>query len=489
MAMRVSRVPAALGFCLAVLWSAMGASRPDWVDRRPSHPDYYYGVGVCDRKGLSSEDGIARADARALADLASAISVEVRSDFLDRMVETSGLVREQVQAEIAASAAATLTGHERVGRWEDRRQYWACYRLSRAAHGRQNDAALREALTGARAMADGAARAEGQGDAASALRLHAQALTRVADAIGQPGADASGRSECLTFAVETIAVLQRHLGAVRLLPARERLPMLAGKPLNEPLAATLASGRPLANLPLRFSGMASLTATGQTDADGRAAFHCEAAAEADAGKRVVAELNLAGLCTNPAPSRLAAAMLGRLPAPRAVAVLHGCTDAADFAWRREFEAAPAQVVAAYRSGSETKPWPKMRDEVAGFLQGKGARLALTNAAPLSVAEAVTYAADPEGKPPRPYAGLLAVLVADGTVNRRKGESGGEECQFSGEIRLVFARDGRQVFASRFQGTGGWNPMGEAMCMDVLALHIAKRWQAEHLRRLTGSAEP
>jgi len=476
--------------CLTVLLlsPALGAGRPDWVDRRPAHPDYYYGVGVCDRKDLDTETCMARADARALADLASAISVEIKSEFLDRIVESDAVVRETAQAEIAAQTAATLTGHDLVGRWQDRRQCWACYRLSRATHARQTEAARRDAVAGARRFAESAARAEQEGDLVSAIRLRLQDPALVRTFVGRP-TGVSTDPEPVALATEAIASLQRQLGSIRLLPDRERLPVLAGQPMNETLAVSLPSGRPLPNLPLRFSGAPSLTASGQTDADGRAAFHAPTIAEADVGKRILAEPDLVALYTNQPPKGLAAIMLSQLTVPRASALLSACADATDFAWRREFEGFPAQVVAVYRAGGDPRPWPKMRDEVAGFLQAKGARASLTHAAPLSAAEALTYTANPEARPAASRDGLLAVLVADGTLNRRRGEAGGEECQFSGEIRLVFSRAGRQVFVSRFQGTGGWNPMGESMCMDVLALNVVKRWQAEHLRRLTGKVEP
>jgi len=33
-----------------------------------------------------------------------------------------------------------------------------------------------------------------------------------------------------------------------------------------------------------------------------------------------------------------------------------------------------------------------------------------------------------------------------------------------------------VFADRFQGTTGWNPISRQMVMDVLGINVVKRWR-------------
>jgi hypothetical protein len=77
------------------------------------------------------------------------------------------------------------------------------------------------------------------------------------------------------------------------------------------------------------------------------------------------------------------------------------------------------------------------------------------------------------------------MAAKGKLNTRENADNpfGEDVRFAGEIRTVAQKKGKPHFQDRYKGAGGWNPMGEEMAMDVLALHVFKRWKAKYYQNL------
>jgi hypothetical protein len=86
-------------------------------------------------------------------------------------------------------------------------------------------------------------------------------------------------------------------------------------------------------------------------------------------------------------------------------------------------------------------------------------------------------------------GVVLVAAARGKLHRRENPRSpvGEDVRFEGEICCAARKDGTPCFSDRYRGMGGWNPMGAGMAMDVLALHALKRFQAQYLQRLQGTA--
>ena len=84
--------------------------------------------------------------------------------------------------------------------------------------------------------------------------------------------------------------------------------------------------------------------------------------------------------------------------------------------------------------------------------------------------------------------LIFIMVAKGRLNKRENANNpfGEDVQFAGEIRTIVLRTGKVHFSDQYRGATGWNPMGEEMCMDVLAIHVFKRWQAKYAKYIERS---
>jgi hypothetical protein len=80
-----------------------------------------------------------------------------------------------------------------------------------------------------------------------------------------------------------------------------------------------------------------------------------------------------------------------------------------------------------------------------------------------------------GEPGTLLLGVVALGVMKNRINNESGGSG-HEFQFEGGMSTFLIDNGSTVFADRFQGTTGWNPISSQMVMDVLGINVVKRWR-------------
>lgn len=106
------------------------ASKPAWLKERPSHPDYYFGIGTISKVGspLLYED---KAKERALVDLASQINTQINSETTLHRIEDMSGVHEYLSSRVKATSSEFLEGYEFVDKWEDESYYYVYLRLSK----------------------------------------------------------------------------------------------------------------------------------------------------------------------------------------------------------------------------------------------------------------------------------------------------------------------------------------------------------------------
>ena len=81
--------------------SLLFAQKPHWVDNRPVSNRYFIGIGFADKKKTPNYREVAQA--AALNDLASQISVNISSELIDIMTEYSGVSEEYARSTIIMS--------------------------------------------------------------------------------------------------------------------------------------------------------------------------------------------------------------------------------------------------------------------------------------------------------------------------------------------------------------------------------------------------
>lgn len=139
-------------------------------------------------------------------------------------------------------------------------------------------------------------------------------------------------------------------------------------------------------------------------------------------------------------------------------------------WRQYFEGRPTTLVCYYSAGASKGSWNKACDGLNNVIRPLGADV-VVRAQPLSAAQLRELQ---QGEIPGSL-GESGHLVL-GIVALGKMKSRGSEYQFEGGMTTFVLEDRTAVFADRFQGTTGWNPISRQMVMDVLGINVVKRWR-------------
>jgi hypothetical protein len=158
--------------------------KPEWVKRRPTGKDYYVGIGVA-QKSLEDRRHIRIARDIALNDLASQITVNVSGEVVRNVVEKSGLVEEEFRSHIHTSTRTILEEYELVATWEDSREYWVYFRLSKLTYENQKRRKLEQAVRLSLDFFDEAKKNESENNISKALLFCIKALFAIEDHMGE----------------------------------------------------------------------------------------------------------------------------------------------------------------------------------------------------------------------------------------------------------------------------------------------------------------
>lgn len=104
---------------------------PSWVQQKPIESFYYSGIGMAIKSGNNYQ---AIAKNNALNDLASEISVQINSTSVLYQVESNEQFREDFRANTRMSSIENIEGFELVDSFENSREFWVYYRLSKSEY-------------------------------------------------------------------------------------------------------------------------------------------------------------------------------------------------------------------------------------------------------------------------------------------------------------------------------------------------------------------
>ena len=102
---------------------------PDWIQNRPLSNDYFIGIAKA-LKNDSDYSSIAKQNA--LIDLSSEISVKLSSASIFHQVDKGDRYREDYQSLIEMESQKDLEGYDLVATWENEKEYWLYYKLSKS---------------------------------------------------------------------------------------------------------------------------------------------------------------------------------------------------------------------------------------------------------------------------------------------------------------------------------------------------------------------
>jgi len=470
------------------------AKKAEWVSHRPIDSRYYIGIGSSEKKDTKDDYRLV-AENKALFDMSSEISVNISGTFMEKTMERTGLSEQDIRMEIQATSRAHLTGHEMVAEWEDRKSYWVYFKLSKEKYAllqRRERARAREASLD---MLQKALQETQKGQLVSALRFYFEALSRIQYFIGD-NLKANLQGNEVFLYNEIYAGIQRILADTSLSADRTRVPGLDGKPLADPLVVRGMVKTPdgkkaaMAGLPVRYAvpwREKDPYYDIDTDENGVARYAMPMVTLADHGKSVRANVDVARLAPQVKSGAFFHAILEKVNVPQVSITLNIYIDETTYKWRREFEGRKVAVLSAYAAGPSAVSWNKIHDEMTNFIQEMGG-ITVQTVNTRDAEQIVRFSQDPGTPWDLSLSGtvdLIFVVAAKGKLGRRENADNpfGEDVRFAGEIRTVAQKDGKPHFQDRYKGAGGWNPMGEEMAMDVLALHVFKRWKARYYQNL------
>jgi hypothetical protein len=224
--------------------------KPIWISERPVENEYYIGIGAAD-KGNGNLDYRQIAKENALQDLSSEINVNITSQVIVDLMETSDNVVEDLKAQIRSSTKANLEGYELVDNWEDDSQYWVYYRLSKELYKKYRIARIDKASALGLNLFTKAREKENEKDPAAAMGLYIQAMQTIEEFIGEPIKKEYAGST-IYLQNELFNSLQSLLSNITLTVEQGQVKGTVGRALKDPIRTTAkyVDETPVANLPL-----------------------------------------------------------------------------------------------------------------------------------------------------------------------------------------------------------------------------------------------
>lgn len=149
----------------------------------------------------------------------------------------------------------------------------------------------------------------------------------------------------------------------------------------------------------------------------------------------------------------------------------------EFKWRQHFDGIKVLLTCAYKTKTEIVYWEDLCDRIRNKISSYGAIVEEEDFSDRDLKKIIRR---------KHRSKILArmnkyekkmLFVASGSMNSRKSKKnpGGEDYQFKGKFTTQMLSGKKLEFSDKFSGAGGWNPVSEDMAMEILGVHIEKRW--------------
>jgi hypothetical protein len=249
--------------------------KPDWVKQRPIDNEYYIGIGVA-RKTADNKDYIQAAKNDALKNLAAEIEVTISSEVFSSVIEKSGILEDELRAEIVSTTQAELEDYKLIDTWENKEEYWIYYRLARDTYKLNRMKKIDKASALSLDLFRKARQSRQDQDYTKALTFYLQALKPLEPYISEPLlTEFEGREIYLNN--EIYFELQDFMASLKIYPTKSPLSAKTGKPLQEKTAgftcmySAVESDWLVKDMPLKFEfirGEGEMVESSRTDSKG-----------------------------------------------------------------------------------------------------------------------------------------------------------------------------------------------------------------------------
>lgn len=298
--------------------------RPEWLSAKPASDVYFMGIGHSTKTGENNYIQIAKKSA--LQDLVSEIKVTVSSTSILTSIDENKEFRDRYEQIIQTEAADEIEEFELADVWEDERNYWVFYRLSRQRYREIKEAQKRDAVALALDLFTKARQSEKVKKEAEALGFYFQGFRAIEKYLAEPiRLMVEGNEVLLT--TEILASLQRLLSRMEITATPTAID------LNRRVAAGTQSillrafmkedKRAIEGLPLLAAfekGAGDVYPTYKTDASGKATMLLTKIGSRDLEQTVAARVDLAAFAGGN-PGEIYALIVRKIIVPKAVVLL------------------------------------------------------------------------------------------------------------------------------------------------------------------------
>ncbi len=157
---------------------------PAWLSVKPQTDQYYVGIGHGTKDGTSNY--VQEAKKSAMEDMVSEIKVNVSSTSVLTQLDDNKAFHEKYEQMIRTTAADDIEEFEVADSWEDDKNYWVYYRLSKQRYREIKDQQKRDAVTLALDFFTKAKQSEESKNTIQALGFYYQGFRAVEKYLAEP---------------------------------------------------------------------------------------------------------------------------------------------------------------------------------------------------------------------------------------------------------------------------------------------------------------
>jgi LPP20 lipoprotein len=158
--------------------------KPEWLSAKPGQSIYYIGIGKSIKDGTNNY--LQEAKKSALEDLISEIKVNISSTSVLSQLDANKEFQEKYEQIIQTTAADEIEEFEQVDTWQDERNFWVYYRLSKQRYKEIKDEQKRNAVSISLDFFTKAKQAERNGEPVLALGFYYQGFRAIQKYLGEP---------------------------------------------------------------------------------------------------------------------------------------------------------------------------------------------------------------------------------------------------------------------------------------------------------------
>ena len=297
--------------------------QPDWLSAKPQTDAYYVGIGHGTKDGSSNY--VQEAKKSALEDLVSEIKVNVASSTVLTSIDENK-EWEKYEQMIQTTAADEIEEFEVADSWEDAKNYWVYYRLSKQRYHEIKEQQKRDAVTLALDFFTKAKQSERANNSIQALGFYYQGFRAVEKYLAEPiSLTFEGKEIILTN--EIYASMQKLLDNIQLTATPSQLNLnrrvTQGSISVMMRAIDKTSKAMLADLPLKAvfdKGSGDVFPDYKTDTQGQAKILLTKIGSRDLEQTVGVSVNLLAFAGSN-PSEIFAFVSSKMTVPKATILM------------------------------------------------------------------------------------------------------------------------------------------------------------------------